>query len=162
MTLENCTFANTTSIDEFIVKGEFDAKVLKVYDGDTVWVAYNNAKLGYIKAKVRLNKINAPEMRGHASETAEERDIRKSKANASRMVVEQLTNGKIVKLLITGLDKYSRILGDILLNEEQWYGSYIGNAYKSIPECEQKLHDSTYVNLSNFMLYGGYAVPYIS
>lgn len=158
--LEKCTFANTSSIDEMIVKGQFDAKVLKVYDGDTVWVAYKNERLGYIKTKVRLNRIDAPEIRGHAGESSFDKDIRKEKAETSRNVVSELVGGKIVKLIITGLDKYSRILGDILIDEKQWSETNIGSSFKLHEQYEEKVSGTNYVNLSNFMLYGGYAEKY--
>jgi endonuclease YncB( thermonuclease family) len=160
MSLEECTFTNIPSLNELIVKGQFDAKVLKVYDGDTVWVAYKNERLGYIKTKVRLNRIDAPEIKGNKNETKEEAQARKSSAEYSKRIVSELINGKIIKLVITGLDQYSRVLGDILIDEQQWLSSYIGGKFKMDDSYKRVVDGVNHVDLSDFMLYGGYGKKY--
>ena len=148
MSLEKCTFKNTKSLNELIVPGEYKAKVLKVHDGDTVWVAYKNETIGLIKAKVRFNRIDAPEMKGYKGEPVADANARKTAALESKHVVESLIDGKIITLRITSLDQYSRILGDIIVDKKDWP--------TSIPSYTEE----KYVDLSTFMLLGGYAVEY--
>lgn len=148
--LQNCTKANTKSLEDFIPKGEISAKVLDVYDGDTIWVAYLNPYLNVpIKSKVRLTRINAPEIRGKSGESAKDKKDRSTAANKSKDMVSYIVHGKIIKLNVLGLDKYSRLLCDVLVPEEEWVKTGLEG------EVVNK-----YVDLSNFLLKGGYAVEY--
>ncbi len=145
MLLEECTKKNTKSLNDFIKPGTYKAKVIDVYDGDTVWVAYKNEHIGIIKSKVRLNRINAPEIRGKKGESEFAKKTRLENARRSKDIVNQLIGNKIVTLVISGLDKYSRILGDIIISEKD---------FQEVSDCHGD------VDLSTFMLQGGYAVEY--
>jgi len=147
MLLEECTKNNTKSLNDLIKPGTYRAKVLDVYDGDTIWVAYNNESIGLIKSKVRLNRINAAEIRGNKNESELQKQARVKSAKRAKDIVSQLVNGKIVTLVITKLDLYSRILGDIIIDREDF---------------QQVVNDggTGNVDLSTFMLQGGYAEEY--
>ncbi|TNC97007.1 MAG: nuclease (SNase domain protein) [Gallionellaceae bacterium] len=84
----------------------FEAKVLTVMDGDTVFV-----KTGPFKAKLRLVNIDAPE-----------KD--QSFGPQSRESLQSLIGGKVVHVESKAVDKFGRTIalisiGDINVNEEQ-------------------------------------------
>ena len=84
------------------------AKVVSVYDGDTIKVNVNGwpAIIGN-KISVRINGIDTPEMR-------DKREKIKYLANLARGFVERtLKDAKKVKLLNMQRDKYFRILADV-------------------------------------------------
>ena len=88
------------------------AKVIKVYDGDTITVA---AKLPFKKSpiyrfSVRLNGIDSPEIKGT---TKQERDL----AIKSRDALHNLIFGKIIELKNNGKEKYGRLLSDIYCDD---------------------------------------------
>ena len=147
MSLSECTLLNTPSMNDFIEFGVYDAKVLKVYDGDTIWVAYNNKKLGIIKAKVRFNRINAAEIKKRKGqiENEEQKKERLVKAHAAREFVDRVIGGEIIKINITSIDtQYDRLLADILVTPKQLKVNSTDN----------------YIDLSNFMLQGGLVEKY--
>lgn len=147
MLLTECTMLNTPSMNDFIEFGLYDAKVLKVYDGDTIWVAYENKKLGLIKAKVRFNRINAAEIKKRKGqvENEEQKSDRLKKAHKARDFVDSVIGGKLIKINITSIDtQYDRLLADILVTPEQL----------SINTKDE------FVDLSNFMLLGGLVEKY--
>lgn len=146
MELKDCTLKNTKSLIDFIELGEFEAKVLKVYDGDTIWVAYRNAKLGIIKAKVRFNRIDAAEIRKRKGqvETEAEKASRLVKAYRARDFVDSVIGNQLIKIRITGIDtQYDRLLADVLVTPEQL-----------------KVEATGYLDLSNYMLQGGLVEKY--
>lgn len=92
----------------------YKAFVTKVYDGDTV---YMDIDLGLSvilkKEKIRLARINAPEVRGEEKE----------KGEASREFLKKIILGKSV-LLQTIKDrkgKYGRYLGDIWIETQNGF-----------------------------------------
>jgi len=91
-----------------------EAKVIKVYDGDTFWVAawFNS---GIYRFKVRLWGIDCPEIRGGTEET-------KQAARESKQFVVDTVLGKIVGIdvlnhkVVDGKkveEKYGRLLSKI-------------------------------------------------
>ena len=87
-------------------------KVISVYDGDTITVAaYLKSDPQCYKFKVRLNGIDSPEMRG-SSETEKQHAIQSRDALKERILDE------IVELNIIGLEKYGRILADVIYHGE--------------------------------------------
>lgn len=154
--LDTCTFGDVKSLNDLIPKpGYYDAKVIKVYDGDTIWVAYYNANLGmYLKSKVRFTEINAAEIRGNKDESSEERLQRTTDAHRAKQLVEDLIGDKIILIELVALDKYSRMLCNIFVPREIW------PADRNAPNV--KYYDREYVNLSKYMLDAGYAVRYIN
>ncbi len=102
--LQNVEYNNTVPFVPPIMV----AKVIKVYDGDTITVA---SKLPYETSKiytfqVRLNGIDSPEIKG---KTKEEKDL----AIVSRNTLSNMIYGKIVKLQNTATEKYGRLLADV-------------------------------------------------
>lgn len=94
------------------------ARVIKVYDGDTITVAsvlpYKGSRV--YRFQVRLNGIDTPEMK--TSDEAE-----KAIALQAKEALKNLIYGKWVKLQNTDNDKYGRLLADVWcegLNVNQW------------------------------------------
>ena len=110
--LNNQTFENTP---DFSLDGQTKkAKVLKVYDGDTVWVAlkiHNNV----YKMKVRLNGIDTPELKPPLNTPNREKVI--ASAIKSKEFVARLIDQKIVTLKCYKFEKYGRLLADIYINK---------------------------------------------
>lgn len=88
------------------------AKVIKVYDGDTITVA---AKLPFDKSpiyrfSVRLRSIDSPEIKG---DSKKEREL----AIQARDALHALIFGEIVELKNNGKEKYGRLLADVYYND---------------------------------------------
>lgn len=102
--LAECTKANTP-------KWNFDglqvtAKVLSVYDGDTLTVAFNTFGLGFFQHNIRLSGIDAPEMKG---KTVEEKDA----AREARDFLRATCLDKEVSIEVESTDKYGRLLATV-------------------------------------------------
>jgi len=102
--LENISYKETNI---FVPQIRF-AKVIKVYDGDTITVA---AKLPFAKSpiyrfSVRLRSIDSPEMKGTSQKECE-------LAIQARDALHALIFGKIIELKNNGKEKYGRLLADI-------------------------------------------------
>ena len=152
--LQSCTAKNTKSFEDYIPRGEIDAKVLSVYDGDTIWVAYINPTLGVpIRAKVRFTRIDAPEIRGKKGESAADKKARLLAANRSKDVLAYIVQDRIVRLNIVDIDKFGRMLADVLVPETDWLRNGL------LGDVESR-ESGRYVDLSSFMLKGGYAATY--
>tara|TARA_B110000902_G_C14248045_1_gene565032 strand:- start:244 stop:654 length:411 start_codon:yes stop_codon:yes gene_type:complete len=104
--LKNCTCKNTQvfSFNNFKTK----AKVVKVYDGDTIWVAFNY-KGKYVRIKIRLYGIDTPELRS-------KHNLEKEKAIDAREYLKRMIFNKIITLECGKFDKYGRLLGKIYYN----------------------------------------------
>jgi len=91
-----------------------EGKVIKVYDADTITIA---SKLPYkdspiYRLSVRLNGIDAPEMKGKDIS-----DEEKEAAKLARDYVANLVLDKIVKLKNIETEKYGRILADVYIDD---------------------------------------------
>lgn len=109
-------------------------RVIKVYDADTITIA---SKLPYdaspmYRLSVRLNGIDAPEIKGKGIS-----DEEKEAAKVARDFVSKLVMNKFVRLENIESEKYGRILadvfiGDVYLNEllikERYAVKYDGGA----------------------------------
>ena len=88
----------------------YRATVIKVYDGDTITVNIDlGFKVSLAKEKIRLYRINAPEMRGEE----------KAKGKISRNWLREQILGKEV-ILVTKKDKkgkYGRWLADVWFDD---------------------------------------------
>lgn len=110
---KNINYLETISYKEtevFIPQIQF-AKVIKVYDGDTITVA---AKLPFNESpiyrfSVRLRSIDSPEIKGESKKECE-------LAIESRDALHNLIFGKIIELKNNGKEKYGRLLADIYYN----------------------------------------------
>ena len=86
------------------------ARVISVYDGDTVTIARKKSILWKSKVysyKVRLNGIDCPELRGSSEEE-------KCYALKAKEVVQKLALNKNVRIDIHGYDKYGRLLASVI------------------------------------------------
>ena len=103
--------AEKVDAKKFVVRIDIQdnkAKVIEVYDGDTVTVLfYSNGELCH--AKVRLLGIDTPEMKGKT-------DQEKAKAILARDALSKLLMNKVVTLSNTGIEKWGRILADVWLD----------------------------------------------
>jgi len=92
----------------------YRAQVVSVYDGDTCTVDIDLGLYTWVKSqKLRLNRINAPEMRGPEKEAGtRSRDFLRSLLQGKNIVVETIKDNT---------EKYGRYLAEIWLQqEEQW------------------------------------------
>ncbi len=87
-------------------------RVIKCYDADTITIA---SKLPYdasplYRLSVRLNGIDAPEIKG---KSAEEKEV----AKEARDFLSSLVLNKMIRLENVESEKYGRILADVYLGE---------------------------------------------
>lgn len=121
MDLSNCTYQNTQ--DYFDLIGfEGIGKVVKVYDGDTFWIAIDPQR----RLKVRLEKINCPEIKlknikGGTPEQIEKAKQEKIAGLAAKEFVKNLIEGQMVKYKIIGEGGFGRPLASVS------YGLYYEN-----------------------------------
>jgi micrococcal nuclease len=91
---------------------EYKAKVLKVLDGDTVDCMVDLGFNVWMKQRVRLSEIDAPEVR---TKDLNEKELG---IKAKDRVVELLYNNNNEFILISNsIDKYGRCLGTLVLND---------------------------------------------
>lgn len=111
-----------TKIEKFSLNNMiFDAKVIKVYDGDTITVVFNyNNK--YYKWNCRLNGIDTPEIKSNNE------DEKKNAIKARDFLKEQILS-RIVKLYCGEFDKYGRLLVNIIYKEKNINEFMILNGY---------------------------------
>ena len=85
------------------------AKVVNVYDGDTITLALI-CRNKIVRRRCRLVRIDAPEMRGD----------HKSEAIASRDFLQSILPKKVFRVQVLGLDKYGRLLIDPKTSKGQY------------------------------------------
>ncbi len=107
--LDNISYNDTIPFIPPITQG----KVIKVYDGDTITIA---SKLPFAESplyrfSVRINGIDCPEMR---TKNTDEKQC----AKLAKQKVIDLCLNKIVKLENVKLEKYGRILADVLCEND--------------------------------------------
>ena len=100
------------------------AKVIKVYDGDTITVA---AKLPFDESpiyrfSVRLRSIDSPEIKGLSEKECQ-------LASESRDALNHLIFGKIIELRHNGKEKYGRLLADVYYNDIHVNKWMVDNGY---------------------------------
>ena len=84
-----------------------DAKVIKVYDGDTITIGfYMDGSDRPFRSSVRLNGIDTPEMKGKSPEE-------KQRAKLAQQFLSSQILGKVVTLSNIAKEKYGRILADV-------------------------------------------------
>ena len=95
----------------FPIKG---GRVIKVYDADTITIAsklpYNESPM--YRLSVRLNGIDAPEMKGKGI-SDEEKEV----AKLARDFVSNMVFNKFVRLENITTEKYGRILADVYIGD---------------------------------------------
>ena len=138
--LSKCTDENT-DLFEFPRK-KMRCKVVRVYDGDTIWVVIN-FKETFTKLKCRMLGYDSPEMKPKLNTNNRDQIIRK--AIVARDYLKSLIENKIVDIQISGFDKYGRVLSTI----------YIVDPDSSKIICRNKL------NVNNLMIRNGYGYSYM-
>lgn len=89
---------------------EYNAKIISVYDGDTVTAEVDLGFNVTITEKFRLVRINAPEVRGEERE-----DGLKSRDRLRELI---LNKNVIIKTLKDRKGKYGRYLAEIYINQD--------------------------------------------
>tara|TARA_A100001011_G_scaffold400735_1_gene518130 strand:+ start:3630 stop:4052 length:423 start_codon:yes stop_codon:yes gene_type:complete len=112
--LKNCTKENTA---KFKINGIYIAKIVDVYDGDTcqIVIFYN---FSFKRYSLRIKNIDAPEIKSNDKTT-------KEKAIHVRDTVRSLILNKILYVNIENFDKYGRLLGDIILDNNDHLSTYL-------------------------------------
>lgn len=124
----------TNDTDFFTLNGlEVEAKVVDIYDGDTVKIVFKCAELNkkYYKWNCRINNVDTPEIR-----TKNEKE--KEYAIQIRDKLRELMLNKIVTVTCGKFDKYGRLLVDIFIKDE----------------------NDEVINVSNWLIENNYAKEY--
>lgn len=102
--LNACTYKTT---DAFNYCGKtYAVKILKVYDGDTVTVAFSPFQNRYYKYQVRVLGYDSPEMKS-------KNEIEKRWAKNLQKYLNALIGNTICIMKCEKMDKYGRILGSL-------------------------------------------------
>jgi len=114
------------SVPEHSLEGkELPAKVVKVYDGDTVHVVIHMQGGGplppLVRYKVRLDGIDSPEMR-----TKNPKEKLAAVAARERLLELVAGDAQIIRFKCGKFDKYGRLLGEIFVDP------FMGKADKSV------------------------------
>ena len=108
--LKESTMDNTQIWD--LKDKKVQAKIIKVYDGDTVWASFYLHNKIY-RFNIRLYGIDTPEMKPPKDQENREKEIELSKL--AKKYLEKLVLNKIITLELLGKEKYGRLLGKIYL-----------------------------------------------
>ena len=98
-----------------------EAKVVKVYDGDTVHVVFSYFNT-YYKWIGRIAHVDTPELKTKNEEE-------KKKGYEVRDKLRELIQGKIVQLTCHEFDKYGRLLVDIVIGDVKVDEWLLSNGY---------------------------------
>jgi endonuclease YncB( thermonuclease family) len=91
------------------------ARVVEVHDGDTVRILFvNRSHDKFVQIKLRLARIDAPELHPRLGTPNRENIIRS--AQASRDALAKLILGKVVQAELGNYDKYGRVLAELKLH----------------------------------------------
>jgi micrococcal nuclease len=91
---------------------DYNAKILRIVDGDTIEVEIDLGFYMKYKNTVRLSRINAEELR--------DKDVdKKEMANKAKDFLKTLlpVNTEVV-VISKSLDKYGRILGEVIIKDK--------------------------------------------
>ena len=114
--LKYATYQNT---DTWSFKNKFIyCKILKIYDGDTLWGAIKINRKVY-KIKIRLEGIDTPELKPPKSQKNRDKEIEAAKKSKDYLI--KLIDKKIVKIKCGDFDKYGRLLATIFKIERKCY-----------------------------------------
>lgn len=93
----------------------YSAELIRVVDGDTVWMRIWLAPPIWIKQKLRLRGINAPELDTTEGESAK------------RFVASVLNQSQSITITTTKTDKWDRYLSDVFLEMKEGEVIYLNN-----------------------------------
>jgi micrococcal nuclease len=140
--LIDATYKNTQRFN--FKKKIFNAKCVKVYDGDTITVVFMIFGEFY-KFNIRMSGYDSPEIRSKNPDNIKNA-LEKKWAYESRDFLEGLILNKIVLLKCEDYDKYGRILGTVELN-----GIDINNVMLSRGYC--RIYDGGHKSEWDFSLF---------
>ena len=100
--LQRLTYINTSCYVPRVTR----AKCVRVYDGDTVHLAYYMRGHGPVRSSCRLAGIDTAELRGTTGPA-------KVMALAAMAWVQSAIEDKLVYVTVLGFDKYGRLLADL-------------------------------------------------
>ena len=100
----------------------FDAKIVRVYDGDTCFAVFKLHN-EHVKFKIRLDGYDSPEMKPALD--SKNRECEKKSAQKSKEELEKHVLNKLVKLHCGKWDKYGRLLGTIYTNNNVNINQYM-------------------------------------
>jgi len=110
--LEQCTYANTP---RFNFKDQtFEAKCVKVYDGDTITVVFRVCNKPY-KFSIRMQGYDSPEMKSKSFDPIQ-KALEEKWAIASKQYLANMILDKVITLKCGSYEKYGRILGTVQFN----------------------------------------------
>lgn len=109
----------------------YKARVIRIYDGDTIFLDIDLGLSTFVKSeKIRLARINAPELRGPEKEKGKEaRDFLKDLMSRKNILLETIKDKK---------GKYGRYLGEIWIETE--------NGFENVNELMVKNGHAKFVN----------------
>ena len=120
--IEELTLLDCKNIKKFSLEGFTKAaKVVKVYDGDTITVVFKHND-EYNKWNCRIYGIDTPEIK---TKNAEE----KKQAIIVRDYLRDKILDKIVKIECLGFDKYGRLLANVFYNDKNIADAMIENNF---------------------------------
>tara|TARA_B100001093_G_C26435963_1_gene846000 strand:+ start:109 stop:606 length:498 start_codon:yes stop_codon:yes gene_type:complete len=106
--------AEFSEIPKFSLNGlRKDCKILKIYDGDTLWLAsalFNNKLYRF---NVRMKGYDSPEMKPSLKKSDREMEI--VAAKSAKKFLEDLILNRIVNVIFYDFDKYGRPLCEIYI-----------------------------------------------
>ena len=125
--MEEITYKNTKNYSDLDGITAF-GKVVKVYDGDTIWVAIDFNNLNHEvttikpgsnikKVKIRLARIDTPEIKG-GKKAGKEKEEEIKNAKISRDYVSNLILNKNVLVKFGQLGKYLRPITEVFYYDE--------------------------------------------
>lgn len=149
-----------------------NAFVIKVYDGDTITIAYhlNNDTTKCYKASTRLRRIDCPEIK-----TKNQRE--KEMALRAKLLVSNLCLDKVILLENIGYDKYGRLLSEIIIKNSKLVDRITNADKKKLQDFVKnksgydvnilkndnilkKYIEEHGINISDFLIFAGLAVEY--
>ncbi len=122
-------------------------KILKIYDGDTLWLSTNLFNKIY-KMRIRMDGYDSPEMK--PSLKNKDREEEKKAAIEAKEYLEKLILGRIVNVKFGKFDKYGRPLCTIYYDLPK----YIYGIKMPIFCCK------SVINVNEQMISMGYGYPY--
>lgn len=107
--IEQLEKVNPDQTDFFSFEGQIlKAKVVDIYDGDTITVILEIHNGVYRKFKCRIAHIDSPEMK--PLKTCENRDLHIDCAKKVKSILQDLIYNRVVELHCGKFDKYARVL----------------------------------------------------
>ena len=112
--IDPCLKQQTNDMKLYQLNGYYRAKVVDVYDGDTITIVLYN-KGSYQKYKLRMYGYDSAELKPRLDIKNRNKIIKK--AEAAKMFLSNMVLNHIVDFESFGFDKYGRLLGKIYLTK---------------------------------------------